>query len=116
MDGFKKFKAQIKLQLDHKIKTLQTDWDDKYRTFTDFLSSLGIFHRHHCPHTHEQNDTVERKHRYIVKNSLTLLVQSGFPLKFGMRLFKQLFIFVVSYHTTVLSSKSPFEALYYTKP
>jgi histone deacetylase 1/2 len=39
----------------------------------NFFQTIGIHHRLICPHTHEQNDTVERRHRHIVETGLTLL-------------------------------------------
>jgi hypothetical protein len=38
-----------------------------------------------CPHTHQQNGSVERKHRHIVETGLALLAHASVPLKFGMK-------------------------------
>jgi hypothetical protein len=35
-----------------------------------------------CPHTHQQNSAVERKHRHIVKMGLALLAHASMPLKY----------------------------------
>ena len=46
------------------------------------FKTIGIHHRVICPHTHEQNDIVERRHRHIVETRLTLLGQCNTPLKY----------------------------------
>jgi histone deacetylase 1/2 len=38
-----------------------------------FFQAISIHRRLICPHTLEQNDTVERRHRHIVETGLTLL-------------------------------------------
>jgi len=44
-----------------------------------FFQTVGIHHRLICPHTHEQNGTVERHHRHIVETGLTFLGQCKAP-------------------------------------
>jgi hypothetical protein len=44
-----------------------------------FFQTVGIHHRLICPHTHEQNGTVERRHRHIVETGLTLLGKCKAP-------------------------------------
>ena len=44
-----------------------------------FFENCGIFHRVSCPHTHQQNETIERKHRHLVKTSLALLYYARVP-------------------------------------
>lgn len=76
---FKQFKALAELQLNTKIKAIQSDWGGEFRSFTSYLSQLGIIHRIICPHTHHQNGVVERKHRHIVEMGLSLLSHSSLP-------------------------------------
>jgi histone deacetylase 1/2 len=55
-----------------KIKSIQTDWGGEYKKLITYFKTIGI---HHCliyPHTHEQNDMVECRHRHIVATRLTL--------------------------------------------
>jgi hypothetical protein len=45
-----------------------------------------------CPHTHQQNGAIERKHRHLVETALSLLAQASShkppcPNGFGMKLF-----------------------------
>jgi len=49
---------------------------NKYFLFVDIL------HRVSCPHTHQQEGCVERKHRHIIDTTLALLVDSSIPKKF----------------------------------
>lgn len=65
-----------------KIKTIQSDWDGDYRILAPILASFGITFQHLCPHTHNQNGKVERKHHHIIETTLTLLAQSSMPFKF----------------------------------
>jgi len=46
---FKQFQSMAELQLNQKIKEVQTDWGGEFRPFTPFLNSLGIHHRFICP-------------------------------------------------------------------
>jgi hypothetical protein len=56
----------------------------KPRTVFGVLLSKNLLlhpiHRLICPYTHEQNNTVECRHRYIVETSLTLLKRCKAPL------------------------------------
>jgi len=75
---FQNFKSSVELQLKTKIKSVQSDWVDEYRPFSALLASYCISHRLICPHTHHQNDVVERKLRHIVDLRLTLLHHATF--------------------------------------
>lgn len=79
---FKQFKTLVELQLNKKIKSVQSDWGGEFRSFTQYLATFGIVHRLICPHTHHQNGVVERKQKHIVEIGLTLLYQASLPIKF----------------------------------
>jgi transposase InsO family protein len=64
---FLKFQAFVERYFERKIKSIQSDWGGEYRNLNKFFTSLGISHRLSCPHTHQQNGSVERKHRHINK-------------------------------------------------
>jgi histone deacetylase 1/2 len=51
-----------------------------------------------CPHAHQQNGSVECKHRHIVEADLALLAHASMPLKFWDEAFSQPFssIFIPS--------------------
>ena len=65
-----------------KIKMVQSDWGGEYRSLNKFLQNCGITHRVSCPHTHQQNGFVERKHCHIGEIVLALLYHAKFPLQF----------------------------------
>ena len=79
---FLQFQALVERQFNTKIKFVQTDWGGEYRKLNIYFKTIGIHHRLICPHTHEQNGTVERRIRHIVETSLTLLGQCKAMLKF----------------------------------
>ena len=54
----------------------------KFRTLPKFFNSLGITHRLSCPHTHQQYDAIERKHRHIVETGLAFLSHAHVPLQY----------------------------------
>jgi hypothetical protein len=47
-----------------------------------FFQHIGITHKVSCPHAHQQNGVVERKHLHIVEVSLALLANASMPLKY----------------------------------
>jgi histone deacetylase 1/2 len=79
---FHQFQTLVERQFSLKIKSVQTDWGGEYRKLNTYFKKIGIHHRVICPHTHEQNSMVERRHRHIVETGLTLLGQCHAPLKY----------------------------------
>jgi len=59
---FHKFKIYVECFFKEKICAVQSDWGGEYRPFHKLLQSFSISHRVSCPHTHQQNDKIERKH------------------------------------------------------
>ena len=76
------FKAYVELHLNQKIKTVQTNWDDEYWSFTYYHNQHGIAYHPPCLHTHEQHGKAEHKHRHIIQTIFPLLTQASQPLKF----------------------------------
>ena len=78
---FVMFHAMVKIQFSSTIKVLRLDWGGEYtsKSFESFLSSNGIHHQISCPYTPQQNDLVERKHRHLIKTTITLLSQASLP-------------------------------------
>jgi histone deacetylase 1/2 len=64
---FQRFQTLVERQFSLKIKSVQTDWGVEYRKLNKFFQTIGIHHWLICPQTHEQNGTVERRHRHIVE-------------------------------------------------
>jgi len=65
---FLQFQRHVENLFDHKIKSIQSDWGGEFRALNPILSQQGISHRISCPHTHQQQGSVERKHRHLVEN------------------------------------------------
>jgi hypothetical protein len=65
-----------------KILSVQSDWGGEYQKLHRYFQNTGITHRLSCPHTHQQNGAIERKHRHLVETALALLAQACVPLRF----------------------------------
>ncbi|KAF7151058.1 hypothetical protein RHSIM_Rhsim02G0101600 [Rhododendron simsii] len=79
---FSKFQAMVERQFSSKIKSVQTDWGGEFRKLNSYFATLGILHRLPCPHTHEQNGSIERRHRHVVETGLALLAHASIPHKY----------------------------------
>lgn len=79
---FVQFKALVELQLNPKIKVVQTKGGGEFKLLTHFLTTHGIVHRTTCSHTHHHNGYVERKHKDVVETGLTLIDRAKLPIKF----------------------------------
>ena len=71
MSTFIHFKSAIENLLNYKVKTLRTNYGEKYTNsdFQAYCPSNGIFHQYTCPHTPQQNG-VARKHKHIIETQL----------------------------------------------
>ena len=106
----------IERQFNAKIKCLQIDWGGEYRKLQPLLHELGINFRHPCPHVHQQQGKVKRKHRSIVEIGLTLLAKASMDLKFWSEAFVSATYLLNRLRTVVMKNLSPFEALHGRKP
>jgi transposase InsO family protein len=79
---FNKFHIMVERLFNTKIKQIQTNWGGEFRSLTTFFHRLGIVHCVSCPHTHQQQGYVERKHRHIIDTNLALLAKSHVPKTF----------------------------------
>ncbi|KAJ6969913.1 hypothetical protein NC653_034466 [Populus alba x Populus x berolinensis] len=113
---FQRFQTLVERQFSLKIKSVQTDWGGEYRKLNKFFQTIGIHHRLICPHTHEQNGTVERRHRHIVETGLTLLGQCNAPLRFWNYAMESSVYLINRMPTHVLQNKSPFACLFHRTP
>ena len=102
----------FKNQIEKSFESLQCDLGGEYKAFDPYLKHEGISLRYSCPDTHHQNGKVERKHRHFVKAGLTLLAQSGLPLKFWWEAFSNATYLINRTSTPTLNDKTPFESLY----
>ena len=113
---FLKFQKFVERYFDRKIKSLQSDWGGEYRNLNKFFTSLGISHRISCPHTHQQNGSVERKHRHIVETGLTLLASSSVPFSYWDEAFLTAAYLINCLPSPITQHKSPIDILYHKSP
>ena len=83
-DIFQNFYSEISTQFGRSIHILRSDNAKEYfsTSLKSFLNSKGIIHQSSCPHTPQQNDVAEGKHRHLLDTARTLLLQNNVPLKF----------------------------------
>lgn len=102
--------------LDVPIKHLQTDFGGKYKKFSSFLVYNGISHRFSCPHSHALNELADRKHRYLVETSLTLLARASVPLSYWVDAFATAAYLINRTPTPVFANQCPYEKLFCKSP
>ena len=81
-----------------------------------FFASNGITHHLSCPHTPQQNGTVERKHRHIIECALTLLSHASLPTVHWTYAITTAIHLINRLPTPKLSHKSPWETLFHKSP
>jgi hypothetical protein len=109
---FPKFQAYVERQFNHKIKSIQTDGGIEYTKLRHHFASHGIHHRITCPHTHQQNGSIEHKHRHIVEMVLTLLAHCSAPLQYWAEAFLTTCYLINRLPTLVLNNASPFQIFF----
>ena len=77
-----------------------------------FFDSKDISHKKSCPYTPEQNGIAERKHRYIVETTMSLLFYSSIPLEFWHYAFSTAIFLINRMPTSSLKMFSPFEMFF----
>lgn len=55
--------------------------------FNTHLQQQGILHQYSCPHSFEQNGSVECRHRIIQELGKTIFSHSGVPKRFSVKAF-----------------------------
>jgi hypothetical protein len=109
---FHHFQVLVERQFSRKIKSVQTNWNDEYCKLNSFFQTISIHHMLICPHTHEQNDTVERRHWHIFETGLTLLGKCSAQLWFWNYAFESSVYLINRMLTLVLQNQSSFECLF----
>lgn len=104
------------MTLDRKILFLQSDWGGEYQILHTFINRVGIGYRVSCPHTHQQNGTVEHKHSHIVEVVLALLTHSSVPIWFWVDVFASACYLINRLPSKVIHDYTPLECLFGTKP
>jgi hypothetical protein len=69
-----------------------------------------------CPHTPQQNGVVERKHRHLIHCAFALLSESNLPMSYWHYAVSTAAHVINRLPTSNLSSKSPWEVLFYKSP
>jgi hypothetical protein len=113
---FLTLKSYVECFFNTNIKTIQSNWGGEYRPVNKLLQQLGILHRVSCPHTHQQNGAIKRKHRHIVQTDLALLSHAHLPLPFWDDAFSTACYLINRMPTTILQNQSPFEVLFKCSP
>jgi transposase InsO family protein len=104
---FNQFQSYVEKTFSHKIKCVQSDWGGEYRSLSKILQQKGITHRLSCPHTHQQNGAIERKHRHIVETGLALLSHAQMPRKYWDDAFVTACYLINRLPAPALNHKSP---------
>ncbi|XP_010545858.1 PREDICTED: uncharacterized protein LOC104818098, partial [Tarenaya hassleriana] len=115
-DIFVRFKSLVETRFQSKLMSLYSDNDGEYVALKNYLSVNGISHYTTPPHTPEHNGISERKHRHIVETGLTLLTHSSIPSTYWTLAFSAAVYLINRLPTSVLSFRSPFEAIYNVFP
>lgn len=63
---FLRFQKHVERLLNTKIVSFQLDWGGEYHKLNKYFQENGVKYLVSCPHTHQQNESAERKHRHIV--------------------------------------------------
>jgi hypothetical protein len=87
----------------------------EYHKLHNFFECISISHHVSCPHTHQKNDSAERKHRHIIEIGLALLAHAFMPLKFWNEAFLTATFLINCLPTPVLHHMSLIEKLFITK-
>ena len=114
--AFKTFKLLAENQTGLTIKTIQTDNAKEFHCFKSFINESGIQHRFTCPHTHEQNGAIERKHHHIVDMGLSMLYATSLPMNFWDEAFLTTSQIINVLPSSVIKGKTPHELLFHKKP
>ncbi|WVZ53157.1 hypothetical protein U9M48_004138 [Paspalum notatum var. saurae] len=96
--------------------SVQSDWGGEYHRLHNYFKATGIEHHVSCPHTHQQNGFVERKHRHIVETGLALLAQSHMPLTYWDEAFNTACFLINRMPTRVIDQDTPLHKLFGTAP
>jgi hypothetical protein len=95
---------------------VQFDWGGEYEKLNSFFKQIGIEHHVSCPYAHQQNGSVERKHRHIIEVGLALLANASMPLKFWDEAFLTATYLINMLPSKVINHETPIEHLLHKTP
>ena len=76
-----------------------------------YFDNMGIEHHVSCPHTHQHNGSIDRKHRHIFETFLSLLAQAYMPVTFSDEAFSTATFLINRLPTRVIDNATPLERL-----
>ena len=80
VNAFKSYKAEVKTQLNKKIKIIRSDGGGEYEfPFEEIYTEFGIVHQMTAPYTPQSNGVTERKNRSLKETMNALLNSSRLP-------------------------------------
>ena len=112
------FINMIENQFQTTIKCIRSDYELEFNNneTLKFFQAKGIAHQKSCPYTPQQNNIVERKHRYLLETARALLFQSKLPTKYWGDCILTSTYLINRLPSTFLQNKCPYEMLYKEKP
>ena len=113
---FHDFQSMVERQFNKKILAIQTDWGGEYKKLNAFFQHIGISQLVSCPYAHQQNGSVEHKHRHIVEVGLSLLAHASMPLKFWDEAFITATYLINRLPSKVIHNTTPLERLFHQTP
>jgi hypothetical protein len=112
---FLEFQTLFERLFNHKILSMQSDWGGEYEKLNSFFRTVGISHFVSCPHTHQQNSVIERKHRHIVEMGLALLANASMPPKYWDQAFLAAIYLINRMPIKVIGFDTPMNKLFAKK-
>ncbi|KAJ0503054.1 putative RNA-directed DNA polymerase [Helianthus annuus] len=110
---FTMFYTMIQTQYKINIQTLRSDNGGEFvnESMKLFCQNKGIIHQTTCPHTPEQNGTVERKNRILLEIARALLIESRVPKSFWPEAIATATYLINRLPTKALDLKTPLKTL-----
>lgn len=117
-EKFKIWKAEAENWTRKSLKILRSDGGGEYMSteFTEYLQQHGIQHQTTISKTPEQNGVSERKNRYLVESTRSMLANSGLSQKFWAEAVSTAAYLQNRCCTRAIHGKTPYEAFTGKKP
>lgn len=115
---FKKYKALVEKETEHKLKVLRTDRGGEFlsQQFQSFCDEAGIQRHLTAPYTPQQNGVVERRNRTVVAMARSLLKNMLMPAKLWGEAVRHAVYLLNRVPTKEMTGITPYEAWTGRKP
>jgi hypothetical protein len=111
---FEQFKCLVENIFSAKIKTLQIDGGTE---FLPLIRENPQIHFHiSCPYTPQQNELVERRHKYITELSLATMIHAGIQIQYWTDIFESVTFIINRIPSSPLIFVTPFHVLFNKVP